>query len=285
MPSPTIVLTTTPEPHQVGQRFDATCLVNTIEGLSESDINIEWYYSAGNRTDRVVVGHLRVMNSTTYARDLSIVQLDSLDSGSYLCRASISGQYVYSGVAENTRQLIVGGGGEYLFSVGTSFVKFTNFVLFYFSVTPSCVEGDFYPLGLDQVSAGVLRIVPGVCLNGRIGSICSRGFDNNDATVVCRAFGTSINQTSIGNHLFASIRLVVYTILFFFFSSFFFFTLGGRGVNNTFSFIVPINVQDLNCFGYESSIGACLFNRTIDSFCMDESNTAAVECYFQGKEV
>ncbi len=151
------------------------------------------------------------------------------------------------------------------------------YFLLYFSVTPSCVEGDFYPLDFNQVSTGVLRIVPGVCLNGRIGSICSRGFDNNDATVVCRAFGTSINQTSIGNHC---LMHNLFSCLLFFF------TLGGRVVNNTFSpSIVPINVQDLNCFGYESSIGVCLFNRTIDSFCMDESNTAAVECYFQGKEV
>ena len=60
---------------------------------------------------------------------------------------------------------------------------------------------------------------------------------------------------------------------------------GGRAVNNVYnnSTLVPVHVQDLNCTGTESTLQECQFDTSISNFCMNQSNTAGVECYFQGK--
>lgn len=88
--------------------------MKTVEGLSIGDVNIGWYSSEGevSNSDRIIVGDIGVVNSTLYSRNVSILRLETLDSGNYICRASISGPYTYSEVAENTGELIVGGGGE-----------------------------------------------------------------------------------------------------------------------------------------------------------------------------
>ena len=59
---------------------------------------------------------------------------------------------------------------------------------------------------------------------------------------------------------------------------------GGRAINNVYnnSTLVPVHVQDLNCTGTESSLQECQFDTSISNFCMNQSNTAGVECYFQG---
>ena len=115
VPSPTIVFITTPEPYEVGQMFEATCLVNTIDGLSLSDINIAWYSHDGEVTNssdpgRVIVGEVRAVNSTLFARTVTIFGLEAVDSGDYICLTRVSGQYVYSEVAQATGTLVVGGG-------------------------------------------------------------------------------------------------------------------------------------------------------------------------------
>lgn len=113
VPAPVIYFTTTPEPFEVGQMLEATCVVNTVEGLSLSDINIAWYSSEGevtNSSGRVIVGEVRAVNATWFARTVTVLQLESADSGNYICLTIISGQYVYSEVAQSSRTLLVGGG-------------------------------------------------------------------------------------------------------------------------------------------------------------------------------
>ena len=60
----------------------------------------------------------------------------------------------------------------------------------------TCLEGQILPLSFDQVSPSVLRVLPVVCVGGVLGSFCSRGFDDQDAAVVCRALGASIGLSN-----------------------------------------------------------------------------------------
>ena len=56
----------------------------------------------------------------------------------------------------------------------------------------SCFDGQVLPIESDQVSPSVFRLVPVVCTNGFPVTICNRGFDDQDAAVVCRSIGQSI---------------------------------------------------------------------------------------------
>ena len=60
----------------------------------------------------------------------------------------------------------------------------------------TCLEGQVLPFSFDQVSPGVLRILPVVCVGGVLRSICSRGFDDRDAAVVCRTLGAFIGLSN-----------------------------------------------------------------------------------------
>lgn len=103
----------------MGQNFVATCLVNTVEGVSVGEVNIAWHSSEGevmNSSGRVIVGNVQAINASWFARTVTILQLEMADSGDYICRSSISGQYVYSEVTENMGTLEVGQ-GRLLFNI------------------------------------------------------------------------------------------------------------------------------------------------------------------------
>ena len=67
-----------------------------------------------------------------------------------------------------------------------------------FTALPSCVEGQVFPAEVPTLSSNGIQITPVVCVNGIPGSICSRGFDDQDAAVVCRSLGNSLNITGSG---------------------------------------------------------------------------------------
>jgi len=61
------------------------------------------------------------------------------------------------------------------------------------SCLESCPEGQIFPLSYLQDSVVRFYMVPGACLGGQVGSLCSVGFDDADAEVVCRLYGASLN--------------------------------------------------------------------------------------------
>ena len=75
--------------------------------------------------------------------------------------------------------------GLYLFSVFVSRLGF-------------CVEGQILPYPSMQLSFTNFSIVPLICVGGQPGRICTEGFDDADAEVVCRVLAASLNLTSRG---------------------------------------------------------------------------------------
>ena len=108
-----IYFETTPEPHTVGQMFEASCLVNTVNGLTVDDMDITWHSSDGQliiSSGRITVGSIAAVNASWFSRTVTISELVGTDTGNYTCQARIRGEYVYSNEARATGELVVGGG-------------------------------------------------------------------------------------------------------------------------------------------------------------------------------
>ena len=73
-----------------------------------------------------------------------------------------------------------------------------------FSVVMSCLESceewRIFPFFPKQLSVTDYSFVPVICVGGQLGSICTEGFDNADAEVVCRILAASLNLTSRGEY-------------------------------------------------------------------------------------
>ncbi len=100
----------------------------------------------------------------------------------------------------------------------------------------SCFDCQVLPIESNQVSPSVFRMVPVVCTNGFPVTICNRGFDDQDAAVVCRSIGQSISLQFSGKCThFLSFFLIIkcYTMI----SSF---CSGGRAVSGVFNSSVGV---------------------------------------------
>lgn len=54
----------------------------------------------------------------------------------------------------------------------------------------TCIDGDLRLVNGSTILEGILEI----CINNVWGTACSRGFDSNEASVVCRKLGF-LNET------------------------------------------------------------------------------------------
>ncbi len=58
--------------------------------------------------------------------------------------------------------------------------------------------------------------------------------------------------------------------------------VSGARVSTASNFSGPaVRLQDVTCFGDESSLQACSYNTFVDNVCMNVSSIAAVECIFE----
>ena len=163
-----------------------------------------------------------------------------------------------------------------------------------------------YFLGLSTVvkngtcSTGTLRLVGGnsesegrveVCLNGRWGTVCDDGWDNQDAQVVCRQLGFSkshgewwYRQTNWLNDCNCWIARTIITIriIDIIITSFkFWFSTGlSFGLKSAFfgSGSGPILLDEINCIGSESNLLQCLPAGSLGRHDCLHSEDAAVIC-------
>ncbi|KAL5460311.1 hypothetical protein EMCRGX_G033753 [Ephydatia muelleri] len=134
----------------------------------------------------------------------------------------------------------------------------TRIVDCYYSAISSCAHsGDVGVICLNEnftCSDGEVRLVGGasnnsgtiqLCLNQHFGTICSHGFNNNDARVICSALGFQRDGA-------ISLSYATY----------------GPGVG-------PVLLSDLHCIGTESNITQCTYSA--NTLC-DHSTDAGVIC-------
>lgn len=65
----------------------------------------------------------------------------------------------------------------------------------YFSAEPRCTDAEVRLVQGTSHSIGIVQL----CHNDDWGSVCAHGWDNNDATVVCRQLGFSPKGIYIHN--------------------------------------------------------------------------------------
>ncbi len=61
-----------------------------------------------------------------------------------------------------------------------------------------CIEGQILPLSIVPMSVNMVQVLPVVCVNGQYGSICSKGFDDRDAIVLCKQLENVFQLVAVG---------------------------------------------------------------------------------------
>ena len=127
VPPPTVVLTS--EDAQIhNQRYTATCVVTFVAAVPLNLVTMEWMTGNGSIitevNDRAQVSQIRQINGSSFARDVTVNPLRTVDSGTYVCEAAVMGEFITSLAASESADISVFGKQllQYIYAVVESYI-------------------------------------------------------------------------------------------------------------------------------------------------------------------
>jgi len=130
--------------------FTATCIAEFYPGVPLQAVQMEWISvnlnsELINFPPRLLYGDTSQINATHFQRTITVDPLQVIDTGNYICRVGVDGEYVYTRVDTNlTVELIVNGKLMWL-----NWYKAYN-IFHYFSFVYVCGSAYGCELGREQ---------------------------------------------------------------------------------------------------------------------------------------
>ena len=110
------------------QQYTATCVVTFVAAVPLNLVTIEWMTGNGSIVtevnDRAQVSQIRQINGSSYARDITVNPLRTVDSGMYVCEAAVMGEFITSQATAESVDISVFGKQliQYTYTVVESYI-------------------------------------------------------------------------------------------------------------------------------------------------------------------